>query len=121
NNLAYKNPNVRRLRFLLKDICIGLEKIYLKSVIEALKKELESSTSDIGRIRTLTGLLVTDLLDCDWNHETLHSWAWNLISEKHDRSFSARIDFMFEKFLRKPQSFLVHLRITGNPELGKIK
>ena len=117
----FNHEAVKSLNYLIRDLNQITEDHYLTALENKLKQLVASTDNEFQKIRQLTGILLSDLIDRGWVMESLHSWPSTLIRNTKQLPFEDNLDFMLQTLTALPQHFTLHLRITGSQDLVQLK
>jgi hypothetical protein len=107
----------RHLRFAVEDFRAALENNYFRYLCDALEKSVKPDNED--EIRSLTGALLSDLVDREWPLESLFRWHNHFLTQRN-HTFQENLSFMLRLLKRESQSFEVTLRLSGTRKVGQI-
>ena len=104
---AARRDRLREFTFAVEDLHVALERDYFHWLCDALPKAIKPDNE--AEIFSITGSLLSDLVDRGWTLESLFLWHRHFLREdlQGKYTFLQNLDFMLEQLNRPAQSFTV--------------
>ena len=118
---AEEKSKLREFAFVAEDLHVALERDYFSSVCSDLPEAIKPNNEP--EILSVTGSLLSDLVDRGWTLEALYRWHKHFHRKNSDDkyTFTQNLAFCLTQLNRPPQPFVVTLRLSGSSRLSGIQ
>lgn len=118
---AEEKSKLREFAFVAEDLHVALERDYCSNVCSDLPEAIKPDNET--EILSITGSLLSDLVDRGWTLESLYRWHRHFFrKDANDKyTFAQNLAFCLTQLNRPPQPFVVTLRLSGTSRLSGIE